>query len=109
MHASAYNDRVECMELLEQHEGNVNAVDDDGYTPLMIAAERGHDRAMGMFPDIYNRGKNYWLLLQEITVFIAVFKANNFAWSDLFHCTHGWTKTINNKFYANKFASGKSA
>ena len=47
MHASAYNDRVECMELLEQHEGNVNAVDDDGYTPLMIAAERGHDRAMG--------------------------------------------------------------
>lgn len=57
MHASAYNDRVECMELLEQHEGNVNAVDDDGYTPLMIAAERGHDRAMGMFPDVYNRGK----------------------------------------------------
>ena len=54
MHASAYNDHVECMELLEQHEGNVNAIDDDGYTPLMIAAERGHDRAIGMFPVVYN-------------------------------------------------------
>ena len=59
MHASAYNDHVECMELLEQHEGNVNAIDDDGYTPLMIAAERGHDRAIGMFPVAYNWGWNF--------------------------------------------------
>lgn len=56
MHASAYNDHTDCMELLEQHEGNVNAVDDDGYTPLMIAAERGHDRAIGMLLVVYYRG-----------------------------------------------------
>jgi ankyrin repeat protein len=53
MHAGAYNDQVECMELLEQHEGNVNAVDADGYTPLMIAAERGHDKAIGMLFSIH--------------------------------------------------------
>lgn len=47
MHAGAYNDQVECLELLEQHEGDVNAVDVEGYTPLMMAAERGHDRAIG--------------------------------------------------------------
>lgn len=48
MHAGAYNDQIECMELLEQRDGDVNAVDIDGYTPLMIAGERGHDRAIGM-------------------------------------------------------------
>ena len=48
MHAGAYNDQIECMELLEQHEANVNAVDANGYTPLMIAAERGHVGAIGM-------------------------------------------------------------
>lgn len=48
MHAGAFNDHVECMELLEQHEGDINPVDFDGCTPLMIAAERGHDGAIGM-------------------------------------------------------------
>ena len=48
MHAGAYNDQVECMELLEQRDGNINAVDADGNTPLMIAAERGNETAIGM-------------------------------------------------------------
>ena len=52
MHAGAYNDHVECLELLEQHNGNIDAVDVEGYSPLMVAAQRGHERAIGMFDDL---------------------------------------------------------
>lgn len=52
MHAGAYNDHVECLELLEQHNGNIDAVDVEGYSPLMVAAQRGHERAIGMFDNL---------------------------------------------------------
>ena len=47
MHAAAFNDQVECLQLLLSHGGDVNVVDSASKTPLMMAAENGHAGAVG--------------------------------------------------------------
>ena len=47
MHAAAFNDQVECIQLLLSRGGNVDAVDQSGTTPLIMAAENGHAGAVG--------------------------------------------------------------
>jgi len=47
MHAAAYNDQVDCLQLLLSRGGDVNEVDCNGKTPLMIASENGHAGAVG--------------------------------------------------------------
>lgn len=46
MHAAAFNDQVECIQLLLSRGGNVDAVDQSGTTPLIMAAENGHAGAV---------------------------------------------------------------
>ncbi|PKU37181.1 serine threonine-protein phosphatase 6 regulatory ankyrin repeat subunit a [Limosa lapponica baueri] len=41
LHAAAFTDHVECLQLLLSHNAQVNAVDSSGKTPLMMAAENG--------------------------------------------------------------------
>lgn len=47
LHAAAYTDHVECLQLLLGHNAQVNAIDMLGKTPLMMAAENGQTNAVG--------------------------------------------------------------
>uniref|UniRef100_A0A8C9X1D2 Ankyrin repeat domain 28 n=1 Tax=Sander lucioperca TaxID=283035 RepID=A0A8C9X1D2_SANLU len=46
LHAAAFTDHVECLQLLLSHNSQVNNVDDAGKTPLMMAAENGQTNAV---------------------------------------------------------------
>lgn len=46
LHAAAYTDHVECLQLLLGHNAQVNAIDMLGKTPLMMAAENGQTNAV---------------------------------------------------------------
>lgn len=52
MHAAAFNDQVECLQLLLSRGGNVDAVDQCGKTPLIMAADNGHAGAVGEFMSV---------------------------------------------------------
>lgn len=47
LHAAAFTDHVECLQLLLSHNAQVNSVDAVGKTPLMMAAENGQTNAVG--------------------------------------------------------------
>lgn len=47
VHAAAFNDQVECLQLLLSRGGNVDSVDQCGRTPLIMAADNGHAGAVG--------------------------------------------------------------
>uniref|UniRef100_A0A673HGP3 Serine/threonine-protein phosphatase 6 regulatory ankyrin repeat subunit A n=1 Tax=Sinocyclocheilus rhinocerous TaxID=307959 RepID=A0A673HGP3_9TELE len=46
LHAAAFTDHVECLQLLLGHNAQVNCVDAGGKTPLMMAAENGQTNAV---------------------------------------------------------------
>ncbi|MBN3314346.1 ANR28 phosphatase, partial [Atractosteus spatula] len=46
LHAAAFTDHVECLQLLLSHNAQVNTVDSSGKTPLMMAAENGQTNAV---------------------------------------------------------------
>uniref|UniRef100_A0A8C5GP31 Ankyrin repeat domain 28b n=1 Tax=Gouania willdenowi TaxID=441366 RepID=A0A8C5GP31_GOUWI len=46
LHAAAFTDHVECLQLLLSHNAQVNCVDAAGKTPLMMAAENGQTNAV---------------------------------------------------------------
>lgn len=47
LHAAAFTDHVECLQLLLGNNAQVNCVDAVGKTPLMMAAENGQTNAVG--------------------------------------------------------------
>lgn len=47
LHAAAFTDHVECLQLLLGQNAQVNCVDAGGKTPLMMAAENGQTNAVG--------------------------------------------------------------
>ena len=47
VHASAYNNSVECLSLLLRRGPEVSVVDNQGMTPLMMAAKHGHTNVVG--------------------------------------------------------------
>lgn len=49
LHAAAFGDHAECLQLLLRHDAQVNAVDNSGKTALMMAAENGQAGAVGMY------------------------------------------------------------
>lgn len=48
VHAAAFNNHVECMQLLLKYNANVNTVDNTGRTPIMVAANAGHSSVLGL-------------------------------------------------------------
>ncbi|XP_048474837.1 serine/threonine-protein phosphatase 6 regulatory ankyrin repeat subunit C-like, partial [Rhincodon typus] len=44
LHAAAFSNQVQCLQLLLRHHAQVNAMDRTGRTPLMMAAEHGHSK-----------------------------------------------------------------
>lgn len=53
LHAAAFTDHVECLQLLLSHNAQVNAVDSSGKTPLMMAAENGQTNTVGKEKVLY--------------------------------------------------------
>lgn len=49
LHAAAFGDHTECLQLLLRHDAQVNAVDHSGKTALMMAAENGQAGAVGTY------------------------------------------------------------
>lgn len=54
MHAAAFSDNVECMQLLVSRGAATSLADNMGRTPLMMAAHFGHTNVVGMFVCQYN-------------------------------------------------------
>lgn len=42
VHAAAFNNHVECMQLLLRYNAKVSIADNSGRTPVMMAADAGH-------------------------------------------------------------------
>lgn len=47
LHAAAFSGHVDCIQLLLSHDAPVDALDQSGCTPLMMAAGKGRDGALG--------------------------------------------------------------
>jgi hypothetical protein len=47
VHAAAFNDHVECLQLLLRRAASADVPDSLGQTPLMMAAKHGHSNAVG--------------------------------------------------------------
>lgn len=50
LHAAAFADNVNGLQLLLRHQAEANAADQSGRTPLMMAAENGRTAAVGKVP-----------------------------------------------------------
>ena len=49
LHAAAFNDQVECLHYLLEGNAEINAVDSELRTSLMVAAEKGHTKSVGKY------------------------------------------------------------
>ena len=47
VHAAAFNDHVECLQLLLRRSAAADIADNLGQTPLVMAAKHGHSNAIG--------------------------------------------------------------
>lgn len=66
LHAAAFTDHVECLQLLLSHNAQVNSVDAAGKTPLMMAAENGQTNAVGMKTSLIQPAYQKILLMDAI-------------------------------------------
>lgn len=73
LHAAAFADHVDCVQLLLAHDAPVDAVDQSGRSALMMAAERGAIRALGMEQVplmIWNRFSVGWMSDLNMNVWV---------------------------------------
>ncbi len=49
VHAAAFNNHVECLQLLLRYSAVANLIDQTGKTPLMMATSYGHSAAVGKY------------------------------------------------------------
>lgn len=47
VHAAAFNNHVECMQLLLKYGAQISVSDTSGRTPVMVAANAGHSSVLG--------------------------------------------------------------
>ncbi len=49
VHAAAFNNHVECLQLLLRYNASASSKDQTGKTPLMVAASYGHSATVGEY------------------------------------------------------------
>ena len=49
VHAAAFNNHVECLQLLLRYSASASSKDQTGKTPLMVAASYGHSATVGEY------------------------------------------------------------
>ena len=47
MHAAAFGDHVECLQMLLKHKAQINIIDSLGRSPLMLASQLGQFNTVG--------------------------------------------------------------
>ena len=53
IHAAAFGDHVECLQMLLKHKAQIDIIDSLGRSPLMLASQLGQFNTVGKSPCVY--------------------------------------------------------
>ena len=71
VHAAAFNDHVECLQLLLRRSAAADIADNLGQTPLMMAAKHGHSNAIGKCT-LYSNTSSFFVIYFDSSVHLSI-------------------------------------